>query len=167
MSLAAAVAVCDVAGGGALVKWPNDVVLRRGDGLAKLGGILLEGRPQAGWVVIGIGLNVAVDHARLPHDLQTTAATLGRGGEAIEPLLAELLPALQRRLTSPPEQMLAAWRGRDALLGARVRWSSGPGIAEGVDAAGVAEGVDAAGRLLVATESGRRVALDSGEVHLL
>ena len=43
-----------------LLKWPNDIVLAA-NGLAKLAGILVEGRPQDGWAVLGIGLNVAVD----------------------------------------------------------------------------------------------------------
>src|SRR5271165_4527063 len=46
LPLIAAVAVCDVAGDDALIKWPNDVVLARAGGLAKLAGILAEGRPQ-------------------------------------------------------------------------------------------------------------------------
>ncbi len=34
--------------------------------LAKLAGILIEGRPQERWLVVGIGLNVALDLAELP-----------------------------------------------------------------------------------------------------
>ncbi len=85
-------AVCDVAGGDARVKWPNDIVFVRapregattgagvdagaGD-LAKLAGILAEGRPQEGWAVLGVGLNVAVRLNELPAELRSTAATLG------------------------------------------------------------------------------------------
>ena len=39
------------------LKWPNDILLRHGDG-RKLGGILTETRTRAPRVVIGIGLNV-------------------------------------------------------------------------------------------------------------
>ena len=38
----------------ARIKWPNDVWI---DG-RKVAGILVEARPQAGWAVLGIGLNV-------------------------------------------------------------------------------------------------------------
>src|SRR5712691_6583369 len=46
LPLIAGLAVCDVAGERTLLKWPNDVVLVSGEGLAKLAGILVEGRPQ-------------------------------------------------------------------------------------------------------------------------
>ncbi|MHB1809083.1 MAG: biotin--[acetyl-CoA-carboxylase] ligase [Solirubrobacteraceae bacterium] len=164
LSLAAGVAVCEVAGGQALVKWPNDVVVRRGEGarragdLGKLGGILIEGRPQEGWLVLGIGVNVALDLERLPAEVRAGAASLSLGSDAVEPFLERLLTALRRRLEAPAEATLEAWRRRDALRGARIRWNGGEGRAEGVDGAG---------RLLVELEDGERVALDSGEVHLL
>src|SRR5271166_112315 len=61
LPLIAAVAVCDVAGQDARIKWPNDIVLERDARLAKLAGILVEGRPQEGWAILGVGLNVAVE----------------------------------------------------------------------------------------------------------
>ncbi|MHB1538597.1 MAG: biotin--[acetyl-CoA-carboxylase] ligase [Solirubrobacteraceae bacterium] len=162
--LAAAVAVCDVAGAAALVKWPNDVVLRRGAGLAKLAGILIEGRPQEGWLVLGIGLNVALSLECLPPEVQAGAASLGLGGDALEPVLEALLEALSARLPAVPEQTLAAWRARDALRARRVRWSVA--ARGGAEREGLATGVDGAGRLIVELADGARVALDSGEVHL-
>jgi BirA family biotin operon repressor/biotin-[acetyl-CoA-carboxylase] ligase len=164
LPLSAAVAVCDVAGPDALVKWPNDVVVRRPAGnhlgpakrdLSKLAGILIEGRPQEAWLALGIGLNVAVDLANLPEDIRPTAATMGRPPEAIEPTLTELLQALGRRFAQPAPEILKAWRSRDALLGSPVasgRYS------------GVAEGIDDQGCLLVRTDDGSLVGLDSGEV---
>jgi BirA family biotin operon repressor/biotin-[acetyl-CoA-carboxylase] ligase len=174
LPLIAAVAVCDIAGDDAAIKWPNDVVLVRaatatatgaGPGaagaklptLAKLAGILVEGRPQAGWAVLGIGLNVAVRLEDLPVELRSTAATLGCAPDAIEPTLARLLTALQRRLTEPAATVLDAWRARDALRGREIAWGSGRGRAEGIDDTG---------RLVVARADGDRTALDAGEVHL-
>jgi BirA family biotin operon repressor/biotin-[acetyl-CoA-carboxylase] ligase len=159
LPLAAAVAVCDVCGGEARVKWPNDVVLENSSGgLAKLAGILIEGRPQQGWAVLGIGVNVAVRIAELPAELRGSATTLGREREAIEPLLTQLLGALERRLGEPATRTLAAWRERDALRGREISWSDGSGHAQGVDEQG---------RLLVAPHGGGRVvALAAGEVHL-
>src|SRR5260221_7924019 len=43
------------------IKWPNDIVFNEREQLAKLAGILVEARPQEGWAVIGIGINVAVE----------------------------------------------------------------------------------------------------------
>jgi len=160
LPLIAAVAVCDVAGGDALIKWPNDIVLARPDHdrpLRKLAGILIEGRPQAGWAVLGIGLNVAVRIEELPVELRAGAATLGRGRDAIEPTLERLLAALAHRLAAPTAQTLDAWRSRDALRGREIAWSSGQGRAQGIDAAG---------HLLVELDGGGLLALDAGEVHL-
>jgi BirA family transcriptional regulator, biotin operon repressor / biotin---[acetyl-CoA-carboxylase] ligase len=157
LPLAAAVAVCDLAGDGALVKWPNDVVVVRGEGLAKLAGILIEGRPQEGWAVLGIGVNVAVRVEQLPPELWDTAASLRAPPGAIEPALTRLLAALERRLGEPAGAILDAWRARDALRGREVSWSAGHGRAEGIDGDG---------RLVVRLPGGGQTALDAGEVHL-
>jgi BirA family biotin operon repressor/biotin-[acetyl-CoA-carboxylase] ligase len=147
------------------IKWPNDVVVAREGGLAKLAGILTEGRLQEGWAVLGIGLNVAVRLADLPAELRPTAATLGADPREIEPLLERLLAALERRLSEPAPTTLAAWRARDALRGRAIAW--GTRGAEGWARHGRAEGIDDAGRLLVALPGGGITALDAGEVHLL
>jgi BirA family transcriptional regulator, biotin operon repressor / biotin---[acetyl-CoA-carboxylase] ligase len=158
LPLAAGIAVADTVGDvigdadRARVKWPNDVWL---DG-RKVAGILVEGRPQEGWAVIGIGLNVALDESDFPPELRTTATTLGLGSDAIEPTLGRLLAALERWVTAPPDEVLAAVRARDALLDEPVRWAGGSGRGGGIDGDG---------RLIVLTDGGR-VELDAGEVHL-
>src|SRR5207253_10132266 len=83
LPLAAGVAVAEVAGPQARVKWPNDVLV---DGL-KVAGILVEGRPQEGWAVLGIGLNVALRSEDFPPELAGRAGTLGLPAEAVEPTL--------------------------------------------------------------------------------
>ena len=164
LPLLAAVAVCDVAGGGARIKWPNDVVLARAGGLPKLAGILTEGRPQEGWAILGIGLNVALRLEEMPAELREKTATLGRSSQAIEPTLQPLLDSLQRRLDEGEGATLTAWRARDALLGREIAWGAhGP---TGVLHRGKAEGIDGTGRLIVALADGGRTALAAGEVHL-
>lgn len=179
LPLAAALAVCDVAGADARIKWPNDVVLVEGGHapgaiVGKLAGILIEGRPQEDWAVLGIGLNVAVRLADLPAELRAVrapgaegsglpAASLALGSEAVEPTLARLLDALGRRLAQDAERTLAAWRERDALLGREVAWGAPGGEVEGH---GHAEGIDGDGRLVVALADGGRTTLGSGEVQL-
>ncbi|HEX8204836.1 MAG TPA: biotin--[acetyl-CoA-carboxylase] ligase [Solirubrobacteraceae bacterium] len=153
LPLAAAVAVADVAGPGARIKWPNDVWL---DG-RKVAGILVEGRPFEGWAVLGIGVNVAVRPEDFPEELRATAAGLGREPSDLEATVAELLAALERRLGEDGEATLAAWRERDALLGREITWNGG---------AGVAAGVDASGQLVVELEGGGKTSLNAGEVHL-
>jgi BirA family transcriptional regulator, biotin operon repressor / biotin---[acetyl-CoA-carboxylase] ligase len=153
LSLRAGLAVAEVAGGDAQVKWPNDVLL---DG-RKVAGVLVEGRPHEGWAVVGIGLNVAVEVAALGSALSERAGTLGRPRSAIEPTLAELLDALKRWLEAPASEVLDALRARDALLGQVVRWGGG---------SGVGDGIDAGGGLRVRFEGGGAVVLSAGEVHL-
>jgi BirA family biotin operon repressor/biotin-[acetyl-CoA-carboxylase] ligase len=157
LPLIAAVAVCDVVGDEARIKWPNDIVLVQPTGLAKLAGILAEGRPQQGWAVLGIGVNVAVQLDDLPTELHGSAATLGRSQAEIEPTLERLLEALGRRLGDSAQTTLDAWRARDALQGRAVAWQGGRGRAQGIDGAG---------RLVVALAGGAHAALDAGEVHL-
>jgi len=197
LSLIAGVAVCDVVGEDALLKWPNDVVLPErpiapgtedplnaedpldaedppnaedppdmgarpdegGTALKprKLAGILVEGRPQDAWAVLGIGLNVAVRIEQLPPQLRMRAATMGLASDAIEATLQRLLLALERRLAEPTETLLEAWRARDALRGREVSWEGGRGRAGGIDERG---------RLLVVLADGSLAALDAGEVHL-
>lgn len=167
LPLMAALAVCDVAGPGALIKWPNDVVVEGADGPAKLAGILAEGRPGEGWAVLGIGLNVAVSLDELPPELAPgadpslrtglPAATMGLPRAEVEPMLGRLLAALEHRLAEPEHLTLEQWRARDALRGREVSWSGGRGTAAGIDGEG---------RLVVELREGGRVALGSGEVHL-
>jgi BirA family transcriptional regulator, biotin operon repressor / biotin---[acetyl-CoA-carboxylase] ligase len=163
LPLLAGVAVCDVAGEQACIKWPNDVVFERGETLAKLAGILVEGRPQDGWAVLGIGLNVAVTLTELPPELHDSAATLGRPRSAIEPTLRELLAALERRMDEPQESLLETLRERDALRGREVSWDAGGGrVVYGRGAS-----IDGEGRLVVALNGGGRATLSAGEIHLL
>ena len=136
------------------IKWPNDIHLA---GL-KVAGILVEGRPQEGWAVVGIGVNVALRPQDFPAELRDRAGTLGLGPDAIEPLLERLLAALTRWLGAPADVLLDAWRARDALLGQQVKWEGGRGLATGIDGDG---------RLVIDLDPGPgRVALEAGEVHL-
>jgi BirA family biotin operon repressor/biotin-[acetyl-CoA-carboxylase] ligase len=154
LSLVAAVAVVDAIGDEAEIKWPNDVLV----GGRKVAGILVEARGGGhglDWAIVGIGVNVAV--SSLPEGLRETAASLQRSPADVEPFLAALLAALERRLASADAELLDAWRARDALRGRRVEWNGGEGTAAGIDDAG---------RLLVKLDAGGTAALDAGEVHL-
>ncbi len=153
LALASALAVADVVGDEATIKWPNDVLL----GERKVAGILAESRPQDGWVVLGIGLNVAVRAADLPPEVALRAAGLGLAPDDVEPTLARLLGALQRRFGQDAATILGDYRPRDALLGRAVHWRREHGVGAGVDDDG---------RLLVDRADGVRVVLDAGEVHL-
>jgi BirA family biotin operon repressor/biotin-[acetyl-CoA-carboxylase] ligase len=161
LPLAAAVAVCEACEAVAPVrcgiKWPNDVWVDR----RKIAGILIEGRPQEGWAIVGIGVNVATARHEFPPALRDSATSLAIAGDETgtlspEVLLPPLLTALDRQLADRPEAILEASRARDALLGERVSWRDGEGEAAGIDESGA----------LIVETGDRRVALDAGEVHL-
>jgi BirA family biotin operon repressor/biotin-[acetyl-CoA-carboxylase] ligase len=143
------------------VKWPNDIHL---DG-RKLAGVLIEARPQDGWAVLGIGLNLSISRDEFPPDLRDTAVSLRPPGQSrpIRPVstrgsvLTAVNGRLERWLAAGEDEVLAAWRERDALLGREVSWEGGNGVADGVDERGF---------LLVRVADGDRVALGAGEVHL-
>jgi BirA family biotin operon repressor/biotin-[acetyl-CoA-carboxylase] ligase len=157
LPLMAAVAVCEACEGAAgvacRIKWPNDVWI---DG-RKVSGILVEGRPQEGWAVLGIGVNVSTPE--FPGELAETATSLALAGESVparDHVLEALLVSLERWLSASAARVLEAWRERDALLGAPVAWNEGRG-----KGAGITDG----GALRVETVAGI-VQLEAGEVHL-
>jgi BirA family transcriptional regulator, biotin operon repressor / biotin---[acetyl-CoA-carboxylase] ligase len=152
LPLAAAVAVCEALPVEAQIKWPNDVWIEG----RKVAGILVEARPQEGWAVLGIGLNVT--NEEFPPELHATSLRLAGSALTPDETLAALVASLEAWLGRPPAEVLAAWRERDALPGRTVRWADG-------SRDGVAAGVDDSGALIVDTVDGR-VALDAGEVHL-
>jgi BirA family biotin operon repressor/biotin-[acetyl-CoA-carboxylase] ligase len=178
LPLAAPLAVCDAAeelepGIECQVKWPNDIWV---DG-RKLAGVLIEAKPQDGWAVIGVGLNLTIEPDEFPPELRESAISLfgvrvgGRGksrrslpavapaGLPPTPLAASAV--LNRHLAhwveAKPEAILDAWRARDALRGREVAWNGG---------AGVADGIEDSGDLVVVATGGDRVVLGAGEVHL-
>jgi BirA family biotin operon repressor/biotin-[acetyl-CoA-carboxylase] ligase len=155
------------------VKWPNDVLVNG----RKLAGILVEARPQDGWAVVGVGLNLTISPDEFPPDLRGKAVSIfsadqrGHGGSRrsnsgeapagppLTPLTAvEVLNRhLGRWVEEDPSTVLEVWRERDALKGREVAWDGGSGVADGVDDRGY---------LLVVTPDGNRVAVGAGEIHL-
>lgn len=151
LPLRAGLAVADIAGPDALVKWPNDVWLNG----RKVAGILAESK-SGKWAVLGIGVNVAVDVSTLPREAAEVAGSLGKQPSDVEPTLAALLGALEKRLGQDRDSALVALRERDALLGRRVRWPDGEGLGAGIDESGA----------LLVDVNGRTVTLSAGEITL-
>jgi BirA family biotin operon repressor/biotin-[acetyl-CoA-carboxylase] ligase len=134
------------------VKWPNDVWLEE----RKLSGILIEAKPQDGWAVIGVGLNLSIAPEEFPADLRQPAVSLG-GGVAPEQARRELDAQLACWTYEKEKTILSEWRRRDALRGREVSWEDG---------SGVADGIDDRGNLVVAVGGGGRVSLGASEVQL-
>ena len=150
------------------VKWPNDIHVEG----RKLAGVLIEARPQDGWAVIGVGLNLYIEQDEFPSDLRDRATSIfstdhrtgGRGSAGPSPLLSAGPPPvgplnerLEHWVNAEPSAALTEWRKRDALLGREVAWDEGSGVADGIDDRGY---------LIVITPTGDRIAIGAGEVHL-
>ncbi len=156
LPLAVPLAVCEAAeelqpGVECRVKWPNDVQV----GGRKLAGVLIEARPQDGWAVIGVGLNLAIAPEEFPPELRETAISLA--ATRIEAATSALNGRLERWLGAEQKTVLNVWRERDALRGREIAWEDGSGVADGIDDRGY---------LLVVVPSGERIALGAGEIHL-
>jgi BirA family biotin operon repressor/biotin-[acetyl-CoA-carboxylase] ligase len=174
--LAAGVAACRAArseGIDARLKWPNDLIA----GGRKAGGILCETAwragaaggagpaGSAGWLVVGVGLNVNLETDDLPAELRGTATSLS--AEAGRPLdrsgllssfLAAFLPLLGTLETSGGSAVLDAYRPLCDTVGAEVRAD-----VSGLAVTGVATDIDASGALVLDTGA----LLRSGDVvHL-
>jgi BirA family biotin operon repressor/biotin-[acetyl-CoA-carboxylase] ligase len=169
LPLAAGVAVAEAAeelGVRAELKWPNDVLASG----RKLGGILSEaasGPAGVEWVVLGIGLNVRLEQASLPRELQGSATSLlEAGAPARTPVPRVAAGVLARlavcydRLGSSPAAVLAAWRARAVPW-----WGEAVDVRVGATAvAGRLVEVDEDGALVVEPPGGGRHRVLSGEV---
>lgn len=162
LPLIAAVAVAEICGPAARIKWPNDILLASdGRADAKVAGILCEARPQEAWAIVGVGLNAALDLSQLPSELRARSATLGLRSEQRAALIDQLIDSLQAKLALSSDEIVALWTERDALLGERIGW-----VAGGSQKSGTATGIGSGGSLLVRLEDGSELELNAGEVHL-
>jgi BirA family biotin operon repressor/biotin-[acetyl-CoA-carboxylase] ligase len=156
LPIRAGVAVCEAVESfgveRAEIKWPNDVLI---DGL-KCAGILVEARPQEGWAVIGIGVNLSIERDEFPPELRDRATSVGNPATA-DSAIEALNESLGRWLDTALGQVRDAFAGRDYLAGREIGWESG---------SGTAAGIDHLGRLMIRQEGGAETALDAGEVHL-
>lgn len=164
-ALAVAEAIREVAGLPALIKWPNDILIRG----KKAGGVLIEMTAEMDlikFICLGIGVNVNPD--KFPEELKRRAASLKqeKGGDVPRlSLLREILRRLDNYYLSLKEggfEIIAdRWRGLSATLGRQVRVSSQREIIEGQ-----AIDIDSDGALLLRLDSGFVKRLTGGEVSI-
>jgi len=163
ITVAGALAVAETLGGfaaplHAVIKWPNDVLLRG----RKCCGMLLESsfsgrrRGHPDFVVLGIGLNVNQD--RFPDALSDQAISLKQAARRpIErpPLLAELLSRLEQRyralLDGDGATIRAAYEARLHRNGQSVTLRT---TDDGTSVSGTVRGISDAGALLLETNGG-------------
>ena len=170
ITVAAAVAVCltleALTEEKPLIKWVNDIYLRRGQEERKVCGILSEAvsSPETGnieSVVVGLGVNLTtrtfagledIAGSVFPTDVPPCA-----GRAQIAAGIAERLMAFSGRLSAP--ELISAYRERSLLLGREITWQQ-----DGETRRAWALDVDAQGGLVVEDENGERLTLRSGEV---
>ena len=144
------------------LKWPNDLLAHG----RKLGGILSEtGSAAPGWVVTGVGLNVAMpaeaeDKIDQPWiDLHSLLGPCDRNAVAAQ-VLNQLLPALEQVAGGRDFDWLEQWSEFDLCAGRAV-------VVKRPDASieGIARGIDPDGALQVQTARGLET-FASAEVSL-
>lgn len=174
LSLVAGVAACEalraLGAGQVALKWPNDLVVIDGEGLRKLGGLLVEGGGEAAGTaraVVGIGINVRMPVAAAAGidqpwaDLAAlTPAPPGRNAVAAA-VLAQLLPALQAFDAEGLPGFLPRYAALDALAGRAVQVREAHATWNGV-----ARGVEADGALRVLEPGGAERRVHAGDVSL-
>jgi BirA family biotin operon repressor/biotin-[acetyl-CoA-carboxylase] ligase len=167
LAMIAAVATADTAtkltGQTTEVKWPNDIRV----GGKKISGILIESQIQDGQfrAVVGIGLNLNLDPSAFPQIADIATSVREITGERVDREVA--LNELMRRLdlvytlVSRGGSIHARWKSMLDTLGTQIEFNVHPTKQK---VRGVATDVAADGGLIVRTEDGRMVTLDSGEV---
>lgn len=161
-------AIADVTGLAAGLKWPNDLIVEG----QKLGGILIELARLADdscHVVAGIGINVRLPAAMLASVSDSPAGACDLAGAAPGwPIdRAAIARALIERLVNLFADYAATgfapyrdeWLAAHVLEGRWVELASGSGTSFGR-----VEGIGADGALIVASESGERQRIISGDV---
>ncbi|MET0248056.1 MAG: biotin--[acetyl-CoA-carboxylase] ligase [Sphingomonas sp.] len=164
LALVAAVALEDAVRvflpGGAMLKWPNDLLI---DG-AKLSGILLERVGDA--VIIGFGVNLA----HYPEGLERAVTSLSAHGIA-----APDPQVFAETLAESLDRWVARWRG-EGLAPVRERWlarahPAGTALtarlADGDAIDGLFDGLDREGALILRLADGTSHAIHAADVFLI
>jgi BirA family biotin operon repressor/biotin-[acetyl-CoA-carboxylase] ligase len=147
------------------IKWPNDLIL----GDRKIGGILLESHAEldlVDFVVVGMGINVAVSEPDFPPELRglATSFLLSTG---TSPSRAPLIRAFLSRFDLHYRTVLSGdfssvrdrWTALSGLAGKRIAaGGSGPPVR------GIALGLDESGILVLRQDSGACIRVYSGDL---
>ncbi len=166
-AVASAIAIRNVTGLDAGIKWPNDILIRG----KKAGGLLTEMSAEADrvhHVVLGIGIDANMDPAQLPADVRAQTTTLAQeAGHRVDRsrLVRELVSELDRWygvFLANRADILTAWEGLNVTLGRPVTVSGA-----GETLSGVAMGIDEEGRLLIRLADGSVRPVSAGDVTIL
>jgi BirA family biotin operon repressor/biotin-[acetyl-CoA-carboxylase] ligase len=165
VGLAFARAVDEVAGTDLRLKWPNDLQVEG----EKVGGILCEASltsGRGGYIIAGVGLNVAQARTELPDSIGQPATSLriatGRTfdrGLLAGSIIAAVAEIGDRMIRPLDPSTLSELASRDPLLGGLLTIDGDPG--------GEASGISPDGALLIRRDDGRIIHLRNGTVRLV
>lgn len=154
MMLSLGLATREAIGGGADLRWPNDVLLNG----KKCAGVLAQVEGDS--IIAGIGINVS--QTQFPGDLETPATSLLLAGVTVsrEDLLVALVESVDRYTRLSPDEILRQFTNASSYVsGKRVRVEAG--------LEGVTCGLDAAGFLRVREDNGTETTILAGGVRPL
>lgn len=147
------------------IKWPNDILINE----KKVCGILTEMSAELdiiSWVVVGIGINVNIDHREFPEDIQENTISLKEvsGKEVLRVKLVQTFlqefekyyEILKRREFS---SILKEWKLYSHTLGRKIRVDTGEKIITGE-----AVDINEEGALILKKEDGELVEILSGTI---
>lgn len=167
-AVAVALAIEELSGKPAKIKWVNDIYM----GKRKVCGILTEASVDCesgliNYAVIGIGINTLVPEEDFPQELKTIAGSVFSGEAAVPDLRCRLAASVIDRLMAyyrnpEDESCFEEYRKRSFLLGKPVsllRWDHDPIPATAVD-------LDRDYALIVRFEDGSLQRINSGEVSV-
>lgn len=150
------------------LKWPNDLII---DG-RKVSGMLTEARVDSDLtrdLIFGIGINVNSDVASWPTEVSCMATSLAeQKGESllINKVASELIIAVNEAYesyvsTDTKAEMLELWEAYNALKGYPVEADY-----RGKPLKGTVKGITTEGALIIHSETGEDVYINSGEISL-
>jgi BirA family biotin operon repressor/biotin-[acetyl-CoA-carboxylase] ligase len=147
------------------IKWPNDIMINE----KKVCGILTEMSAELdmiNWVVVGIGINVNIDHREFPEDIQANTISLKEvsGKEVLRVKLAQTFlqefekyyDKLKRKKFS---SILKEWKLYSHTLGRKITVDMGEKIT-----AGEAVDINEEGALILKKEDDELIKIISGTI---
>ena len=147
------------------IKWPNDILINK----KKVCGILTEMSAELdiiNWIVVGIGINVNIDHREFPEDIHENTISLKEvlGKVVLRVKLVQIFlqefekyyESLKRREFS---SILKEWKLYSHTLGRKIRVDMGKRIVTGE-----AVNINEEGALILKKENGELVEIISGTV---
>jgi len=173
ITLLAAVAACKsirkVTGLGAMIKWPNDILIDN----KKVCGILTEMKAEQDsvtFIILGIGINVNTPVRSLPKGASSLKEEMRHNGGKADlsrvEIVKKILETLEAEYRTLKEKgfrpIMEEWEALSAMLGSRIRI-----VLQNRTFEGQAHDIDPDGSLVVRLDSGVMEKVSSGDVEMV